>query len=327
MRKALLLVILFFSLGLTYAQTESKFTKIINGGSIRSTPKICENKAYLADLVLVTDAEFAAQLCPFADESHWPTALSTLEKRNSGARELMKDYNIYYVADIGSDAVLLWIPMEINQHMPKEMRDKTDFLVMIGKDAVVLGDKVSMYGTNEDANNSNGNAKSEIEINAQGFNNQLINIVTDFGQGFKNLKGLAIKSDSEYSFTNSFISHINLEGSEESYFSEDILSNDLSFISSFGNFSKKEDAIVKYKQLILKIDKIAFPCCTFEKNDEYLGDVLINQSYLPFDLAGAMPHEFDNILIEVEILKGFNLSQDYKLIDQWSVILRVRKNN
>jgi len=310
------------------AQSDIKLTKIIDAGSIRSTPKLCENSADLAGLIKETDPDFASQLCPFAEESAWPTALSTLDKRNSGSREMMKQYNIYYVADIGSDAVLLWIPMEINKHMPEDMRDKTDFLVMIGKDAVQLGDKVSLYGDAENEDESSNSQTSPIDMNAVGFEKQLINIVADFQYGFKHITGEVIKAEEgSLDFGENFTSQIKLEGSDESYLAKVMLSRDLSFIATFGDYLKKDEAISKYRQLISRIDKVVFPCCTFVKNDEYSGDALTNQAYLPFDLGGKMADEFDKIVLEVEMIKGFKLTDDFKLLDEWSVVLRVRHNN
>ncbi len=327
MRSFLLLLVFSIISVLVSAQSELKLTKIIDAGSIRSTPSLCSKSNDLQGLINETNKEYAMQLCPFAEESNWPSALTTLEKRNAGSRELMKNYNIYYVADIGSDAVLLWIPMEINQHMPEDMRDKTDFLVMIGREAVELGDKVSLFGSTESEEESVKSNTSPIDLNAAGFEKQLINIVADYQYGFKHITGELVKpEDGSTDFGNNFTSLINLEGSVESYLTKVLLSKDLNFIATFGDFLKKEDAIAKYRQLIARIDKVVFPCCTFVKMDEYSSEVILSQAYLPFNLSGNMKNEFKDMLIEVDVTKSFRVSEDFKLTDIWFVVLRVRTN-
>lgn len=326
MKSAFFLSTLFLITLNIFAQSEVKYTRITNAGSIRSTPHLCDNSTDLKGLIDVTDAEIAAQICPYAEESNWPSALTTLEKRNSGSRERMKDYKIYYVADIGTDAVLLWVPMEINQHMPEDMRDKTDFLIMIGRDAVELGDKVSLTGVSED--NAESDGASKIDVNASGFAAQLANVVSDYEFNFRHIKGELIKEEEgSLKMGDNFNSLIQLEGSESCYLAEEMLSTNLNFIATYGDFLNKDKAVGVYKDLVNKINETAFPCCTFVRLDEYNAETLISQGYLPFDLGGTMSEAFQNIVIEVNVIKGLKFSEDFKLIDQWSVVLRVRTND
>lgn len=325
--KIKILLSLFLSISLiSLGQSEPRFTKIVDAGSIRSTPDLCNKSIDLQGLINETNKEYALQLCPFAEESNWPSALTTLEKRNSGSRELMKEYNIYYVADIGSDAVLLWVPMQLNQHMREDIRDKTDFLIMIGREAVVLGDKVSLFGNDNNEETSSQSASSTIDINAVGFADQMIIIVADYANGFENIKGEHIKEDGGLSLGNNVQSKIKLENSIESYLSETILSNQLTFIATYGDYYEKEEAVAVFRDLVSKLDRIKFSCCTFVKTDEYSSDVILSQAYLPFNLSGNMKNEFKDMLIEVDVTKSFRFSEDFKLTDIWFVVLRVRTN-
>jgi hypothetical protein len=320
---ALLFVLVLASV--SQAQSTIRYTKIIDGGAILSTPRLCENENDLKDLIAVTDPDFARKLCPRAEESAWPSAIETLDKRNSGGRELLKQCNIYYVADIGNDAVLLWVPVKINQHMPADMLDKGDFLVMIGKNAVVLGDKVSLYGETKQGATTETNTKPLIDFNARGFQNQFANIVADYQNQFRTIKGDEIPEEKgSISFTKDYKSKIVLSGSKNTYVAVQKIGSEVSLIADYGDFDDKSTAIARHKEIVGLIDNTTFPCCTFVKADEQVQESVISQGYLPFDLADKMAPEFDKIVIEVNVIKTFRLSEDYKLIDQWGVVLMVR---
>ncbi len=320
-------IVLFLLTVASWAQSTPKYTKIIDGGSIRSTPHLCDNPLDLNGLIAVTDPDFAKQLCPYAEEDKWPSAIETLDKRNNGGRELLIKCNIYYVADIGDDAVLLWVPMEINQNMPAEMRDKGDFLVMIGKEAVELGDKVSLYGDKKKEIAVAEKSGPKIDLNAIGFEDQLANIVADFQNAFKTIKGSQIpQKQGSLSLSTDYNSKIALSGAENSYLSESSFGSSIpAFIATLGDFDDKTTAIAKYKEIVGTIQDMDFPCCTFIEMDEVVNESLISQGFIPFDLDGSMAEEFENIVLEVEVMKNFRLSNDHKMIDQWSVVLRVKE--
>ncbi len=327
MKNLFTVIALFLLTGASWAQSTPKYTKIIDGGSIRSTPHLCDNQNDLNDLIAVTDPDFAKQLCPYAEENQWPSAIETLDKRNNGGRELLIKCNIYYVADIGTDAVLLWVPMEINQNMPADMRDKGDFLVMIGKEAVELGDKVSLYGDKKKGTITEAKSSSKIDLNAAGFENQLANIVADFENGFSTIKGAEIPQEKGSLFIDTeFNSEIVLSGSDRTYLTKSAIGSTIpALIATFGDYDDKNMALAKYRELVGKIDDMDFPCCTFVEMDEIVDESLINQGFLPFDLGGIMAPEFDNIVLEVEVMKNFKISDDFKMTDQWSVVLRVKE--
>lgn len=320
MQKILVVLLsLFLSLSAISQTDELSYTKIVNPGSVYSTPRLCTTPADFQDLVRQSDETTASQVCAYAEEDKWPSAIETLEKRNAGGRDKMKDYNTYYVADIGENAVLLWVPLHLNEHMPEDMRDRTDFLIEIRKDAVILGDKIALSLSDED----NPEEPSLVDLNASGFGDQLASVLADFENGFETIKGELIpKEEDALNFGNEFNSLIGLEGAEKVYLSEVLLSKDLTFVATFGDFSDSLQALRKFYELVSQIDEATFPCCTMVKLDENSSSVITSQSYLPFDINDQMSEIYDNMVLEVEMITSFEFV-DLKLKDVFMVVLRV----
>jgi hypothetical protein len=313
------------------AQSNSRYTKIVNTGAIISTPDFCNNEGYMKNLTAVTDPEFAKQLCIYTEEKNWPSALETFEKRNNGGRDLLKQCNTYYVTDLGKDLVLLWISKEKNQHLPAEMLDKSDFLVVIGKEAVELGDKVSLYGDNKTVEPQTVSEpvvsapKPVINLNSIGFHDQLVNIVADYQNQFKTLTGdLIPEEEGSISFTRQYKSKILLTGAVNSYIAEDKMNYKVSFIADYGDFSDKNVAIAKYHQVVALINRTEFPSFSIVKIDESVNESITSQAFLPFDMGGKMAPEFKKMVLEVNLTKSFSFTEDYKMVDRWSVYINVR---
>lgn len=319
MRTLTLLLMLLAATSIVYGQEPArpKYSKITDPGAIYSTPNLCESNSDYSFLVTEIGAKGAALICPYAEEEKWPSAIETFAKRDAGGREKMKDYNAWYVADIES-SVLLWISLEENGHMPEDMRDKTDFMVLIRKDAVNLGDKVVMNLDEEE--------ESTINLDAVGFADQLDNIVADYANGFKTIKGDSIpREGNDFLLGKQYYSKIILEGSVTSQLSADFLSQRLSFSANFGDFTDSIAARRKFDELVKKFDEASISCCRFVKLDESPSDAYTSQAYIPFDLSGTMPEAFKDMVIQVTITKGFDISDDWTMTDEWYVRLSVSK--
>ncbi len=319
MRTLTLFMMLLAATSIAFGQDETlpKYTKIIDPGAIMSTPNLCENDNDYALLEMEIGAKATALICPFAEEEKWPSAIETFAKRDEGGREKMKEYNAWYVADIET-AVLLWIAMDQNEHMPENMRDKTDFMVLIGRNAVSLGDKIEMNFDEEE--------ESTINLDAEGFASQLDNIVADYANGFNTIRGDSIpREKDDFLLGRQYYSKIILEGSEKSQLSADIFSQRLSFSAFYGDFEDSIAARNQFDELVKNVDQASISCCSFVKLDESPSEVLTTQAYIPFDLSGSMPEVYNDIMIEVSITKGFSLGDDWTLKDEWYVRLSVRQ--
>jgi hypothetical protein len=303
------------------SKTIGNYTKILNPGDLYSTPGLCEDEEDMSNLIKETGEFVAEKICIYAEESMWPSALETFEKREAGSRDKMKDYNTWYVADLGDDVVLLWVPMAENKHMPANMRDKTDFGVTIRKSSVALGEKKKLIIEGDES------APPAISINlaAKGFSDQLSNIVADYGNDFTTIKGDSIPGKKEgFLFNKEYTSLISLEGSEASLLSEEIFSGTLSFTARYGEYKDSIAARKKFDELVKKVDDAKISCCRWVKVDENTSEVLTTQAYIPFDLGGNMLPVYKDVMIEVSILKSFDLA-DWKMTDIWLVRVSVRK--
>jgi len=258
----------------------------------------------------------------------------------------MKDYNAWYVADLGS-SVLLWIRLADNKHMPYDMRDKTDFFVNINRSAVNLGDKVTMEIDDQAEESPKAEAPSttasasaqktepkpaaaspvRINLSVTGFAAQLDQIVSDYANGFNSIRGDSIPREKDFILlSKEYKSKISLEGSKSSILSEEMFSRRLSFTARYGEYNDSTTARKEFDGLVKKVDEAQISCCSFVKLDESPSDVMTTQAYIPFDLSGKMLPEYKDLMIEVSILKSFNFDANtYKMSDVWLVRISVRQ--
>lgn len=314
MKNALFIALLLGVFGISTSHAQSvKYTKIVDPGKIMSTPNLCTKKDWMSMLIQQIGKDFAEQLCPYAEESKWPSAIDKFDKRQSGGLKKMKDYNCYYLADLPNNNVLLWISLEDNTHMPKKMRDNTDFLVCIWASACALGDKIKLDNINgEEPEEDNGVAA---------FASQLNEVLKDFEHNFSHIKGEKIP-ENEISLGNEYQSKLQLEGVSEPCYLSESLGGAMRFIASFGEYSDKDQAVEKLAEIITLIDHSDLPCCTFAKSELFVSDQMVSQSYLPFDTQNKMSAAQERVLLEVEMIKGVDF-KDNKLVDNYMVILRV----
>lgn len=315
------LVSILFS-SLLSAQEEAKATKIKTPGDLRSTPQLCSSKEDMAKFIQQTNDEVATSICEFAEESKWPSSLETLDKRNAGWRDKMVDYNCYHIADLTNGVILLWVPMDKNTHMPESMRDKSDFLVTIPATSCVMGDKVSLTGTTENEAEESVD-KPKVDLNAKGFELQLHSVLIDFEFAFKTINGGEKPKENDLDFGGDYFSKIQLEGAAEPcYLHKQMLTKDFTFIAPMGDFSDKAQARKRFDEVVAKIDKSRFACCSMVKSDLMEHDNLVSQPYLTFDMSDKMAPVYDNMVLEVEMHKSFDF-KDNKMVDRFSVVLRV----
>jgi hypothetical protein len=169
------------------------------------------------------------------------------------------------------------------------------------------------------------NSQSNI-TNAQvkKFDEQLSSIVADYANEFATIKGESKTTGSKGNFYSKF----KLEGADSVYLTQNWTTRHLDFIAVYPAYSSKEEARGKFNELVAKVDKCRFPCCTFAKTDISEYSNMVVQGWLPFNLNRKMDATYDNILLEVEIHKSFEIdtkSEKISIKDVWQLVLRVKK--
>jgi hypothetical protein len=172
-----------------------------------------------------------------------------------------------------------------------------------------------------EASNSQSNI-TNTQVNK--FNEQLSSILADYANNFATIKGEMKTTGSK----GNYYSKVGLQGADSVYLTLNWTTRRLDFIAVYPGYSSKEEAREKFNELVAQIDKCKFPCCTFAKTDVSELSNMVVQGWLPFDLFRKMDAAYENILLEVEIHKGFVIdekSEKIALKDVWQLVLRVRK--
>lgn len=83
-------------------------------------------KSAMLESDLLSEEEFNL-LAEMVKETNWPEGIATLSSRIA-SREEIKKYTAYFVISFGptDEYTMIWIPMEENTHMPKNMQPTSD---------------------------------------------------------------------------------------------------------------------------------------------------------------------------------------------------------
>jgi hypothetical protein len=156
------------------------------------------------------------------------------------------------------------------------------------------------------------------------INEQLSSIVADYAKNFATIKGEVKTTGSKANY----YSKIELQGADSVYLSQNLTTGRLDFIAVYPDYSTKEEARKKFNELVAQIDKCRFSCCTFAKTAISEHDEMVVQAWLPFDLYHKMEAAYENISLEVEIHKGFEIdtkSEKLAISYVWQLVFRVSK--
>ena len=144
---------------------------------------------------------------------------------------------------------------------------------------------------------------------------------------FQNIKGDKLPEDPKDMFkTEEWYSKIKLEGSEKTIVRKEWLGSSCSVQAYYKEYKSKDDATAKYRELVKKVQDAALPCCSMAQGDEYTSTELTSTAWLLFDLSGKMGPGYDNIVLEVRVIKLLDIdTKTYTTSDKWFVSLSVYK--
>lgn len=164
------------------------FSKIAVPGDLYSTYNIADNypdevAQWKRDFGVATTEEILKR----SQESGWPAAISSLDGRDK-YRDRFVDFNCYHVADLGSDFVLLQIPVQENKHMPADLLPTYDYYMLYKRSAVNLGSQIKPKFAAQAAGPVAAKPVISKKI-AGSMQDQLDEVVLDCGDNFAWLKG------------------------------------------------------------------------------------------------------------------------------------------
>lgn len=260
---------------------QGRATKITDPGQLYSTYNLESDESGVANWLRNTYGNAAAaEILKRAVESGWPSAISTFSSR-SNYREGFRDYVAYHIADIGSDKVLLWIPMNKNGHMPAACRGEHDIYMVYGRSGLSMGDKVkatvnvkqatsSGSGTGNggddgrtkpitgvlgggSGSNTNTNTNAGKTAATGNFVTQFETIIKAYPGNFSSIKG-SETSEPNATFKE-WKSKVNLAGSYDNYLADGFVNDHLEFTSIFDKYSTKQAALTKLNSLVAEVMK------------------------------------------------------------------------
>lgn len=112
-----------------YGDQDITYAIIVAPGDLYSTFDLNNNswiRALIVDSGILTEDQFQI-IVQLANESNWPSGISTLNQRIEAA-SIMKNYKAQYLLNFGenNEYVLIWITKEENYHMPVAMQPTND---------------------------------------------------------------------------------------------------------------------------------------------------------------------------------------------------------
>lgn len=266
-----------------------------------------------------TDFEFLSKICR---EAEWPEGINDYYKRQ-GKSDQIKQYKVRFAAnfidDDGKNITIVQARMEENQHMPVDMQPTSEN----GLFMVFLSEGIEYIKSGNDDNGDDEFSYTYSIDEATDFDAQINFIVEASHNNFDDMLGKKIaKEEGGLSFGDDYESLIQLEGAERCYIAPKMLTKERTFIASFGEFTDKASAEEAYTELIEEVNEIYFECCDFVEG-ENTGDNLSINYWMPFDAYDVMDDSLTDVLIEVQLAKSFDIDDNFKMTDLWTVVLRV----
>ncbi|MCC6760919.1 MAG: hypothetical protein IT252_06860 [Chitinophagaceae bacterium] len=317
--------------GGTGSGSGSRATVIKDPGQLYSTYDLEKDESGIASLLRNTYGTAAGnEILKRAVETGWPSGISTFTGRNS-YREGFINFVAYYIADIGTDKVLLWIPMNKNGHMPAACRGDNDIYMVYARSAVTLGDKVKAtvnikQETNNGGGGDDGRTKPVTGVLGGGsgtkpqpatqaatgnFQAQFESILKAYGNNFSGIKGTE-RSASGAIFKD-WNTSVKLAGSFDCYLTEGILNDHLEYVADYGIIKNKNAAMIKMNALIANVLKVGGTYALKRDNVETKEKSIVEL----FVLKGTAAKEYEYLLVEIGMYKKGDTN------DEWSVQILV----
>jgi hypothetical protein len=310
--------------------SQGRVTKITDPGDLYSTYNLEEDESGVAAVLKQEYGEAgAAEIFKRAKESGWPYGISDFTRR-SEYRERFIEYTTYYIANVGADKALLWVPMNKNTGVPSAMQGENDIFFVYAKKGLSLGDKVkaNVVISNDKQDNrtkpvtgtlggskpaaSNNNTKT-TSVATGNFQAQIETLVKSYAGNFSSIKGKKMDKGT-YDIFEKWETSVKLAGSMDSYLSDGILNEHLEYVAEFGTNYSKQSANSKLNALVAEVLK-AKPAGVSMVKEELSNK---ESAVIQYFIAGSSaPKAYDYFIMELGMYKSSSGS------DTWSIELRI----
>jgi hypothetical protein len=316
--------------------SQSRATKIIEPGLLYSSYKLQEDESgVVATLKREYGEAGAAEIFKRAIETGWPYGISDFTRR-SEYRERFTEYTAFYIADIGAEKALLWVPMNKNTAVPSAMQGEHDIFLVYGKKGLLLGDKVkanvvisqekqdnrtkpvtgTLGGGKTATPNTNTNTNSKTKtatVAAGNFQTQFETLVKSYATNFSAIKGKKMEKGT-YDIFDQWESSLKLAGSINSFLTDGVINEHLEFVAEYGIFNSKQSATTKWNALIAEIMKSKPAGIGIVKDELSSKETSVIQFFVTSPTA---PEAYEYFLVELGMYKASTGT------DSWRIELRI----
>lgn len=249
----------------------------------------------------------ADEVMAYSREEQWPSGLRTAASRQANLQAI-SEYKAYLLTLLPKNLAVLVIPAVENRIQPAPLQPARDIYFILPKYAIEEQEQP---------------ANPEIRVSAGtglSFTAQLTQIIEDFPNNFANMKGDAIEQ--ELQVEQHYRSRMPLANARETYFDEPKGGSRLSFVASFPQSGRMEEALELYRNLVQQIDQVRLSGLRLMKNNEVTSQEMRSTSFFPFDFTGDLDPRFKTMLLEVRLVKSFDRI-DNQMVPVWYPALTI----
>ncbi len=241
-------------------------------------------------------------------ESAWPAGIASLGARNQN-RSLMAGYTTFYLTALDEHRAILFVPAVENSWMAPDMQPVGDIYFVINSHAIEVKD----IGTA---------TYPPTPSTTDGFAAQLEEITQDFQNGFMNVTNQVLQEDAD-GLVIYYGTQVPLDGADELYFYEDLLSAATSFHAGFPGHLDPANGLKAYQELVRKVEGLTLSCCHLAKNEEQVLGNTRRQPFHTYDPNGKVSVFYEGMIIEVGLEQGETFDNEGQILDFWIPALTI----
>lgn len=271
--------------------------------------------AAIAELTSNLGEALAGTVMRTSTEAAWPAGIASLDGRMEN-RPHMAAYTVYYLTTVGENIAVLHVPADENQHMPADLRPAGDIYFILSRSAV------EFKGAAGSTTVSTLTFTSTPTVSTAGFAAQLNQITQDFPSGFVNVTGDQIDEDEE-GLMLQYATRVALDGAEEVYFIEDLLSASTVFHAEFPGSADPTVTLKAYRTLVRAVESLTLSCCGLLKSEEQVEGNRHSQTFMAYSPQGKLDMAYQNMTIEVGIIQSERFDAKGELVSDWKPVLNI----
>ena len=308
MRLMNVVVVLLLSISSLFGQGFAVGTpvKILDFGELYST--FSWQAEDVAALKASLGSAMADAVVSKSAEENWPKGIASLDARSQN-RPLMAGYTTFYLTALDATRAILFVPAVENSGMATDMQPAGDIYFIVNSSAVA-------------ASNTGTVTHPAASPTTDGFAAQLDAITQDFKDDFVFATGEMYQEDEE-GFLIWYRTRLPLDGADELYFLEDLLSGSTIFHAGFPGSTDPAIALKGYQELVRKVEALKLTCCALAKNAETVDGNRRQQTFKTYDISEGYDFYYQGMVIDIGIEQGETFDDQGQVLSLWSPVLSI----